>query len=142
MYVKAAVKGSKDPRCTFTPKVHLMLNHVAEQMMNTGGGLDSKMEDWLERLHQDGKREQLQFWTVQNPITRVRAREKLHTLNIHPDLNSQTNIINEGNKRNLVGLKTDLMGMRRKRQRNVGLYEAMQYFMQDDTKRLSWSAPL
>jgi len=29
MYVKAAVKGSKDLRCTFTPKVHLMLNHVA-----------------------------------------------------------------------------------------------------------------
>jgi hypothetical protein len=30
MYVKAAVKGSKDLRCIFTPNVHLMLNHVAE----------------------------------------------------------------------------------------------------------------
>jgi hypothetical protein len=31
--------------------------------------------------------------------------------------------------------------MRRKRQCDVGQYEAMQYFMQDDTKRLLWSAP-
>ena len=100
------------------------------------------MEDWLERLHQDGKRELLQFWTVQNPIARVHAREEVHTCNIHPDVISQTNNINEGNKRNLAELKTDLMGMRRKRQCNVGQYEAMQYFMQDDTKRLSWSAPL
>jgi len=66
----------------------------------------------------------------------------VHTRNIHPDVISQTNNINEGNKRNLVELKTDLMGMRRKRQRDVGRYEAMQYFMQDDTKRLLWSAPL
>ena len=142
MYVKAAVKGSKDLRCTFTPKVHLMLNHVAEQMTNTRGGLGGKMEDWLERLHQDGKRERLQFRTVQNPIARAHAREIVHTRNIHPDVISQTNNINEGNKRNLAELKTDLMGMRRKRQRDVGRYEAMQYFMQDDTKRLLWSAPL
>ena len=66
----------------------------------------------------------------------------MHTRNIHPDVISQTNNINEGNKRNLAELKTDLMGMRRKRQRDVGRYEAMQYFMQDDTKRLLWSAPL
>jgi len=142
MYVKAAVKGSKDLRCTFTPKVHLMLNHVAEQMTNTRGGLGGKMEDWLERLHQDGKRERLQFRTVQNPIALAHAREIVHTRNIHPDVISQTNNINEGNKRNLAELKTDLMGMRRKRQRDVGRYEAMQYFMQDDTKRLLWSAPL
>ena len=55
---------------------------------------------------------------------------------------SQTNNINEGNKRNLAELKTDLMGMRQKRQRDVGRYEVMQYFMQEKTKRLSWSAPL
>jgi hypothetical protein len=34
------------------------------------------------------------------------------------------------------------MGMLRKRQRDVGQYEAMQYFMKNDTKRLSWSVPL
>ncbi len=107
-----------------------------------GGGLGGKIEDWLERLHQDGKRERLQFRTVQNPIARAHARERVHTRNIHPNIISQTNNINEGNKRNLAELKTDLMGMLQKRKRDVGRYEAMQYFMQDDTKRLSWLAPL
>jgi hypothetical protein len=37
MYVRAAVKGSKDLRCTVTPKVHLMLEHVEWQMTNMGG---------------------------------------------------------------------------------------------------------
>ncbi len=77
-----------------------------------------------------------------DPSKRAHAREKVHTRNVHPDVISQTNNINEGNKPNLAELKTDLMGMRQKRQRNVGRYEAMQYFMQDDTKRLSWLAPL
>jgi len=55
---------------------------------------------------------------------------------------SQTNRINEGNKRNLADSKTDLVGMLQKKQRNFGRYEAMKYFMQDDVKRLSWSAPI
>jgi hypothetical protein len=29
--------------------------------------------------------------------------------------------------------------MLRKKQRNIGRYDAMKYFMQDDVKRLSWS---
>ena len=38
MYVRAAVKGSKDLQCTITPKVHLMLEQVEWQMMNIRGG--------------------------------------------------------------------------------------------------------
>ena len=56
MYVRVAVKGSKDLQCTVTPKVHLMLEHAEWQMTNMRGGLGDKMEDWVERLHQDGKR--------------------------------------------------------------------------------------
>jgi len=142
MYVRAAVKGSKDLRCTVTPKVHLMLEHVEWQMTNIRGGLGDKMEDWVERLHQDGKRKRLRFRTVQNPIARAHAREKAHSRNMHPNVISQTNKINEGNKRNLAESKTDLVGMLRKKQRDFGRYEAMKYFMQDDVKRLSWSAPI
>jgi len=39
MHVRAAVKGSKDLRCTITPKVHLMLEHVEWQMTNIRGGV-------------------------------------------------------------------------------------------------------
>ena len=42
----------------------------------------------------------------------------------------------------LTEFKTDLAGTLRKRQRDVGRYKAMKYFMQDDVKRLSWAAPL
>jgi len=56
LYVRAAVKGSKDLRYTITPKVHLMLEHVEWQMTNIRWGLGDKMEDWVEQLHQDGKR--------------------------------------------------------------------------------------
>ncbi len=107
-----------------------------------GGGLGDKMEDWVEQLHQDGKQKWLRFRTVQNPIARAHAREKAHLRNMHPDVISQTNKINEGNKRNLAELKTDLVGTLQKKQRNFGWYKAMKYFMQDDVKRLSWSAPI
>jgi hypothetical protein len=100
------------------------------------------MEDWVEGLHQDGKRKLLRFRTVQNPIARAHAREKVHERNMHPDVISQTNKINEGNKRILAESKTDLVGTLRKNQRDFGRYEAMKYFMQDDVKRLSWSAPI
>ncbi len=40
------------------------------------------------------------------------------------------------------GVETDLVRMLQKKQRNFGRYEAMKYFMQDDVKRLSWSAPI
>jgi hypothetical protein len=48
MFVNAAAKGSKNLRCTVTPKVHLMLEHVEWQMRNIRGGLGDKMEDWVE----------------------------------------------------------------------------------------------
>jgi hypothetical protein len=52
----------------------------------TGGGVGNKMEDWVERLHQDGKQKRLCFCTVQNPIARAHAREKVHSRNMHPDV--------------------------------------------------------
>ena len=140
MYVDAAVKGSKDLQCTVTPKVHLMLEHVEWQMTNIEGGLGDKMEDWVERLHQTGKRQRLRYRTVQNPVVRSLAREKANSRNMHPDVIAQTDKIKEGSKRNLTEQKADLVGMLRKRQRDFGRFEAMKYFKQDDNKRLTWSA--
>ena len=100
------------------------------------------MEDWVERLHQDAKRKRLCFHTVQNPIAHAHTREKVHSCNMHPNVISQTNKINKGNKHNLAESKTDLVGTLQKIQRDFGQYEAMKYFMQDDVKRLSWSAPI
>jgi hypothetical protein len=53
------------------------------------------MEDWVEQLHKYGKQKRLRFHTVQNPIARAHAREKAHSRNMHPDVISQTNKINE-----------------------------------------------
>ena len=118
--------GSKDLQCTITPKVHLMLGHVEWQMANIEGGLCNKMEDWVERLHQTGKRQRLlHYRTVQNPVVHSLAREKANLRNMHPDVIAQTDKINKGSKHNLVEQKADLVGMLRKRQCDVGRFEAM-----------------
>ena len=120
MYGDAVVKDSKDLQCTVTPKVHLMLEHVEWQMTNIEGGLGDKMEDWVERLHQTGKHQRLRYCMVQNPVVCSHAREKANSRNMHPDVIAQTDKINKGNKCNLAEQKADLVGILRKRQRNVG----------------------
>ncbi len=49
----------------------------------------------------------------------------------------------KGNKRNFVSEKeVDVVAMHRKKQRNMGRLEAIQYFDTNKDKRLTWSAPL
>ncbi len=67
---------------------------------------------------------------------------KANSRNMHPDVIAQTDKINKGSKRNLAKQKADLVGMLWKRQHNVGWFEAMKYFKQDDNKRLTWLVPL
>ncbi len=74
-------------------------------------GLGDKMEDWVECLHQTGKRQRLRYCTVQNPVVCSLAREKANLCNMHPDVIAQTDKINEGSKRNLAEKKADLVRM-------------------------------
>jgi hypothetical protein len=56
---------------------------------------------------------------------------------------AHTNATNEGNQHNSVSEKeVDVVAMRRKRQRNMGWLEAIQYFDTNKDKRLTWLAPL
>jgi hypothetical protein len=70
------------------------------------------------------------------------SKEKANLQNMHPDVIAQMDKTNEGNKCNLAESNADLVEMMQKRQHNVGHYKAMTYFIQDDIKRLTWSAPL
>jgi hypothetical protein len=80
---------------------------------------------------------------VQNPLVRALAREKANSRSTHPDVIAHTDATNEGNKRNFVSeKKVDVVGMRRKRQHDMGRYEALQYFDTNKDKRLTWLAPL
>jgi hypothetical protein len=54
-FINAAVIGHVNLGLTITPKVHLMFKYVSWQMDNITGGLGDKMEDWIEKSHQDGK---------------------------------------------------------------------------------------
>jgi hypothetical protein len=142
-YVLAAVAGSKDLQCTVTPKVHMMLKHVTWQMTNIKGGLGDKMEDWVERLHQTGMRMRRRFRTVANPLVRAIAREKTNSRNAHPDVIAHLDVTNKRSKRKFVSeKKVDVIGTRRKRQRDMGRFEAMQYFERNKNKKLTWSALL
>ena len=101
------------------------------------------MEDWVERLHQTGMRMRQQFCTVQNPLVRALAREKADSRNAHPDVIANLEAANKRNKRKYVSeKKVDVIGTRRKRQRDMGRFEAMQYFDGNKDKTLMWSALL
>ena len=140
MYVRVGIKGSKDLRCTITPKVHLMLEHVEWQMTNIRWGLGDKMEDWVERLHQTEMRLRQRFCTVQNPVIRALAWEKANSRSSHPDVIAHTNAVNAGNKHFLSVVKVDnAILTRQKRQRDMGRYEAMKYFDKEVNKKLTWS---
>lgn len=142
-YVTAAVQGHTDLKCTITPKVHLMLKHVEKQMEYLNRGLGEKMEDWVERLHQDGIRERRQFRSVNNPVIRMRAREKVHVRETHAAVIAFTTATNEGNKRNLSQTKDDSMLAQQKQQREVGRKNALMYFeLMMKNKELTWPSKL
>ncbi len=106
-YVQAGVHGNAVLRCTITPKVHLMLKHVAWQMQNIRGGLGDKMEDWVERLHQTGMPLRQRFCNVQSPAICANAREKASFRSLHPDVIAHTDATNSGNKQSFSVAKVE-----------------------------------
>jgi hypothetical protein len=77
-YVLAVVHGNNALGCTVTPKVHMMLTHVAFQMRYIRGGLGDEMEDWVEQLHQTGMRLQQRFARSRTrSSTRWRGRRRI-----------------------------------------------------------------
>ena len=80
------------------------------------------------------------FRTVQNPVIRALAREKANSRSSHPDVIAHTNATNAGNKRSFSVVKVDdAISKSRKRQRDMGRYEAMKYFDKEVNKKLTWS---
>ena len=85
------------------------------------------------------------FRTVQNPIVRAQAREKVHSRNSHPDVIAKLEATNEGNKRKFIATsekKDDLLLTKRKRQRDIGRCEAMKYFDESKENIMTWSEML
>ena len=122
-FVLAALKGSLTLQCSITP-----------------GGLGDKMEDWVERLHQWGIWLRRRFRTVQDPLVRAHAREKASSRCNHPDVLAQVDETDAGNKRKLSEKKADLLSARRKKQRNEGRFQALDYFEHGKEERLTWAA--
>ena len=142
-FVSAAVQqGSQILQCPITPKVHTMLRHVQWQMINIKGGLGNKMEDWVEHQHQFLKAERQRFRTVQDPLVRALAREKAASRNTHPDVLAQVDAIDRGNKQKFSEQKVDKLWTKRKRQREEGRMEAMQYFDKKINEVKRWTYPV
>ena len=139
-FVSAAVQSSGILGCPITPKVHTMLRHVEWQMKNIPGGLDDKMEDWVECLHQWGMQQRRRFCTVQNPLVRAMAREKASSRNTHPDVLAQVEATDEGNKRKLSeNNEVDILSIKRKMQRVEGRIKALEYFEEfSKEEKLTW----
>ena len=137
-YVLVAVHGNDALGCTVTPKVHMMLRHVAFQMRYIRGGLGDKM-DLGGATASDRNAFATALCTVQNPVIRALAREKANSQSSHPDVIAHTNATNAGNKRSFSVVKVDdAISTRQKRQRDMGRYEVMKYFDKEVNKKLTW----
>ena len=80
------------------------------------------------------------FCTVQNPVIQALVREKVNSHSLHPNVIAHTNATNAGNKRSYSVVKVDdAILTRRKRQRDMGRYEAIKYFDKEVNKKLTWS---
>ena len=53
-------------RIPVTPSAHLFKDHIVYQMVNIVSGLADKSEDHIERVHQDGKRNEKKYYGVTN----------------------------------------------------------------------------
>lgn len=137
-YVSAALQGSLRLRCSVTPKMHMMVKHVAWQMKDVPGGIGDKVEDWVERWHQTGIRLRQRFRCVKNPMVRARARDKAVYRNTHPDVIACLEAVNRGSKRKLVKRNIDYVELRRKRQRDEGRSEALSFYEENKDKILAW----
>jgi hypothetical protein len=83
----------------------------------------------MERLHQTGMCLLQRFRTVQNPAIRAVAREKVSSRLLHPNVIAHTDATNAGNKHSFSVAKIgDSILTRRKKQQDMGRYEAMIYF--------------
>jgi hypothetical protein len=100
--------------------------------------MGDKMEDRIERMHQDGMCKRRQFRTVKNPEIRAKAREKVHIRDTHADVIAFTEATNAASKRNLLELKVDLILVIQKRQRELGRENAIKYFEQMKGEKLTW----
>ncbi len=138
--MQAAVHGNAVLDCTITPKVHLMLKHVACQMQNIWGGLGDKIEDWVERLHQTRMHLRQRFRTVQNPAIHAVVQEKASSRLSHPNVIAHTKATNTGNKHSFSVAKIDnSISTRQKKQQDMGRYEAMIYFeKKSKMDKLTW----
>jgi hypothetical protein len=93
-------------------------------MVNIDGGLGNKMEDWVEKQHQMGKRERMQFRTMQNLQNRANARARVLQRNSDPVVVCQTLEVNGASKRKFNGERGKKEGIEASRE------------MKRETKRL------
>ena len=66
-----------------------MLQHVAPQMRCVEGGLGDKLEDWVERQHQTGRRIRARFRNIVDHSTRAQSIAGAMQEASHPDIVAQ-----------------------------------------------------
>lgn len=129
-YVDAAVDMHVKLGLNITPKVHLMYKHVAMQMETIEGGLGDKMEDWIEKAHQWGKRLRARFRTMRNLQKRANAKQRIDHRDSDPAVVKQSLEVDKASKRKFTGDDKETVEESReqerrdKRMRTLEEYEA------------------
>ena len=99
-FVRAAVDCHVRLGMSVTPKVHLMLCHVCDQMKNIPGGLGEKMEDWVELMHQIGARARRRFRTTRDIQMRAEFKGRVEQRGSLADIKTRISEVKEETTRN------------------------------------------
>ena len=97
-------------------------------MKNVPGGLGEKMEDWVERQHQDGKRSRDTYRRVANIQARADARAHKDHRRCRADVRAQAELVKSDASRNLKGVKDESAEMKRRKECVANRKAALEQF--------------
>ncbi len=136
-FITAAVIGHVNLGCSVTPKVHLMWKHTLYQMKNVPGGLGNKMEDWVERQHQDEARIRKRLSRMPNLQLRAITRSKISQATSHPLVIAQIAKVEAKSKKRKHSEKRESKLKRAKTERGARRVETLQGYGDNDKWILS-----
>ena len=116
--------------CNMTHKVYLIWHHIVNQMkyVLVLGGLGEKMDDWLERQHQDGKRYQdIYRRVVDVQVNADRCARREHHSS-RSEVKAQKTQVCSNASRNLTKVEDKSVKMKQKRERLANQKAALEQF--------------
>ncbi len=110
----------------YTPEIHGVLSHAAEQI-NRLGGMSDRPEDDLEHLHQTSKQISHRTSKIKNKIQQAESHSKIETMLNNKEIKAVTNKVKRESKREFKKRRVDgiASGLKAKVERDQSWLETL-----------------